>query len=188
MGLGTLHDFATVKYSVNSPPVAEANGPYFGYVGYPIVFDGSGSQDSDGSIMSYSWDFDVSDGIDQDALGQNPSHTYTEAGVYTATLTVTDDDGLTDSSTCEVTVITPSQAIAALAETVKEMNLPKGTENGLTSKLLGALKLLDKGNTNGASHKLMDFINQVEAMRNKKLNEEQAVMLIEQAQEIIDHI
>jgi hypothetical protein len=87
-----------------------------------------------------------------------------------------------------VTVITPSQAIASLVETVEDKSLPKGAESGLTSKLSDALKLLDKCNEDGAIHKLIDFMSQVEAFLNKKLTEGQTDILIEQTQEIIYHI
>lgn len=64
------------------------------------AFDGSGSVDSDGSITSYSWNF----GDPHTGSGVSPSHTYDTAGTYTVTLTVTDNDGATDSITHPVSV------------------------------------------------------------------------------------
>ena len=61
------------------------------------------SSDSDGTIQSRAWDF--GDGTTSSAV--NPSHTYASAGVYTAQLVVTDDDGLTDSAQAQVTVVSP---------------------------------------------------------------------------------
>ncbi|VVB59527.1 Concanavalin A-like lectin/glucanases superfamily protein [uncultured archaeon] len=75
------------------PPVADPNGPYTGNCGELILFDGSGSYDPDGTIVSYEWDF----GDGNTGSGVNPSHTYASGGVYTVTLLVTDDDGLTDT-------------------------------------------------------------------------------------------
>jgi len=64
--------------------------------------------------------------------------------------------------------------------------LPIGTENSLTSKLEEAILLLSNGNENGAIHKLMDFICQVEALRSKgKLEDWQADHLTTKAQTII---
>jgi PKD repeat protein len=67
-------------------------------------FDGSGSTDSDGSIASYAWDF----GDGQSGTGAKPSHTYSAAGTYTVKLTVTDNDGATDSVSHGVTVTDPA--------------------------------------------------------------------------------
>ncbi|MCW5580130.1 MAG: S8 family serine peptidase, partial [Luteimonas sp.] len=58
------------------------------------------STDSDGSIVSRSWNF--GDGTTSTAT--NPSKTYSAAGTYTVTLTVTDDDGATNTRTQSVTV------------------------------------------------------------------------------------
>lgn len=65
-----------------------------GQIPLAVTFDGSASSDFDGTIVSYSWDF--GDGS-QPESGVMTSHTYTVAGSYTAVLTVTDDDGLTDT-------------------------------------------------------------------------------------------
>ena len=46
----------------NTPPIADAGGPYSGYMGDPITLDGSASSDPDGSIVLYEWDYE-SDGI-----------------------------------------------------------------------------------------------------------------------------
>jgi len=58
------------------------------------------STDGDGTIVSRLWAF--GDGATSTAV--NPSHTYATAGTYSVTLTVTDDDGATDSDTASVTV------------------------------------------------------------------------------------
>jgi len=82
----------------------------------------------------------------------------------------------------------PDEAVNELLETIQTWNLPEGTENSLTTKLEDTLHLLDIGNENGATHKLMDFISQVGALRGKKLTHEQADYLISEAQRIIDLI
>lgn len=64
-------------------------GPYSGDINQPAQFNGSGSNDLDGSIVSYEWDF----GDGTNATGVSPTHIYTAAGTYTVTLTVVDDDG-----------------------------------------------------------------------------------------------
>ncbi len=81
--------------------------------------------------------------------------------------------------------LSPMEVTQELIETTESWNLPKGIENSLTSKLDNAIHLLDKGNEKGATHKLMAFINQVEALQGKKLANEQVSYLISEAQRII---
>ncbi len=67
-------------------------------------FDGSASSDSDGSIVSYSWNF----GDGNTDSGVSVSHTYAAGGDFTVGLTVTDDGGATNTSSRTVTVVDPN--------------------------------------------------------------------------------
>ena len=67
----------------------------------PITLDGSGSSDSDGSIVSYDW----SEGGSTIATGVSPTVTL-GVGAHTITLTVTDDGGATGAD--QVTVVVAS--------------------------------------------------------------------------------
>ena len=101
---GGLTDTATTTATITAqpmPPVSDPNGPYSGQVGDSIAFDGSGSSDPDGSIVSYMWDF--GDGTAM-GMGATPTHSYGSAGTFTVTLTVTDNDGLTDSASTTATI------------------------------------------------------------------------------------
>ncbi|KAA3661319.1 MAG: PKD domain-containing protein, partial [Calditrichaeota bacterium] len=94
----------TVGGSPNTPPTAVASAtPTSGEAPLLVNFTGSNSSDSDGSITSYSWNF----GDGNNATTANPSHTYSSAGNYTATLTVTDDDGATDNAQVTISVNSP---------------------------------------------------------------------------------
>ncbi|MDH4229589.1 MAG: PKD domain-containing protein [Nitrospirota bacterium] len=86
-------------------PVAVAGGPYTGKGCAPILFDASGSYDTDGQIVSYAWDFD-NDGV-IDATGTTPTveHAYEASYVGIARLVVTDNDGNTDEATAAVAVL-----------------------------------------------------------------------------------
>lgn len=99
---GTFADFTEVGSggSGNSPPNADAGDPYEGTVGVPVKFDGSGSSDSDGDIASYGWSF----GDDSSGTGKKPEHTYSEAGTFSVTLKVKDDNGTpaSDSTTVRI--------------------------------------------------------------------------------------
>ena len=82
----------------NNPPTASFTIPSINNL--TASFDGTGSSDSDGTIVSYSWDF----GDTNTGSGATTNHTYASAGTYTVTLTVTDDDGATDDTSQNVTV------------------------------------------------------------------------------------
>jgi len=88
----------------NQPPIAvAAASPTDGEVSLTVAFDGSDSFDDDGTVMDYSWDF----GDGGTSALTSPSHTYTTPGIYTVTLTVTDDEGATDSDEVRITVSKP---------------------------------------------------------------------------------
>jgi serine protease len=63
-------------------------------------FDASASSDSDGTIVSYDWTY----GDGNTGTGVNAANTYAASGGYSVTLTVTDDEGATDSSSQVVDV------------------------------------------------------------------------------------
>jgi PKD repeat protein len=87
-----------------NPPTANAHGPYLGVVERPVHFNASKSNDSDGYIIQYMWDF----GDVNTSSGISPTHTYTKPGVYTILLTVTDNDNLTDNDTTFVSITNDS--------------------------------------------------------------------------------
>ncbi len=99
--------------SVNDPPVADAGSDQSALVNEDVQFDGSGSNDPDGNIESYDWDF----GDGSTGGGETTSHAYDSAGDYTATLTVTDNDGYTDEDTASVSVNDPPVADAGSDKT-----------------------------------------------------------------------
>ncbi len=63
-------------------------------IGEKIKFDASGSTDTDGSIIEYTWDF----GDGATATGKSVTHSYQQKGNYEITLTVTDNEGGTASA------------------------------------------------------------------------------------------
>lgn len=86
---------------VGGMPVADPNGPYAGNVNVPVTFDGSGSYDSDGGdIVSYVWTF----GDGTTGAGEVAQHTYIMPGTFIVNLTVTDDEGVTNTNSTIVTI------------------------------------------------------------------------------------
>ena len=76
----------------NQPPIADAGGPYYATIDVLIIFNGTGSIDTDGTIAKYEWDF----GDGTTTVGVLSTHTYQEVGKYTIILTVIDNEGDTD--------------------------------------------------------------------------------------------
>ena len=113
-------DTETTTASINNPPIAHAGGPYECEEGESLQFDGSGSEDLDGTITEYMWDF----GDGNTGTGETTTHTYSEDGEYTVTLTVTDDDSSTDTDTTMVTVSNPDIVVDAGGPYSGETGIP----------------------------------------------------------------
>jgi glucose/arabinose dehydrogenase len=91
-------------FSANRPPVAVATAsPTTGAAPLTVTFDGTGSSDPDGDVLSYAWDLDA-DGAYDDSTATRPTWTYTANGSYAAKLRVTDSGGLSATATVTVTV------------------------------------------------------------------------------------
>jgi glucose/arabinose dehydrogenase len=86
----------------NQPPipVASAN-PTRGLAPLQVQFTGSNSSDPDDDDLAYRWNF--GDGTPESTQA-NPTHTYQQAGTYTARLTVDDGSGSNPSTTVQIEV------------------------------------------------------------------------------------
>jgi PKD repeat protein len=92
-------DNDTCTVTVNIPPTAEAGEDRVVLTNASVEFNGSGSYDPDGELVRYLWDF----GDGSNATGCTATHSYTTNGTCTVSLTVTDDQGATDTDTCTIT-------------------------------------------------------------------------------------
>lgn len=101
----TATEQASVTAIENLSPLPEFS---FASSDLRLSVDGSESTDSDGSIVSYEWDF----GDGQFSSGVTATHEYASAGTYEVVLTVADDSGAT----------------AELAETVSVSEPPPNAE------------------------------------------------------------
>ena len=73
-------------------------------VGEAITFDAGASEDPDGNIVKWVWNF----GDEITIEGEKPTHTYTLAGDYIVSLTVVDDNGISSFTSITLTVVAPS--------------------------------------------------------------------------------
>ncbi|MCK5582074.1 MAG: PKD domain-containing protein, partial [Candidatus Omnitrophica bacterium] len=101
----------TITVTDNDAPVVIAGPDRSVSIGEVVMFNASESSDNIG-IENYNWDF--GDGNSESEMIVN--HTYTAAGTFTATLTVTDDAGMTATDTVVITVMSnPNQPPVANA-------------------------------------------------------------------------
>ena len=99
--------------AANQPPTAviaspTASGTY--REGTEVSFLSTGSTDPDGTIVSYNWTF----GDGNTSTLANTTHIYATADTYTVTLTVTDDDGATNSTTVTINVLPAGAVVVTL--------------------------------------------------------------------------
>jgi len=111
---------AVTEITVNAPPVAKAGKDLDVRVGEPIEFDGTGSEDPDGKIARYEWDF----GDGARAAGAKVRYAYPKPGTYQARLTVEDNAFVANSRASDSATIT---VVAHLGHTapVAEIVVPE---------------------------------------------------------------
>ena len=76
-----------------------------------VWLDGSGSTDEDGYIVNWTWQLDWGNETYY-VYGEEMTYFFNQTGNYTITLTVTDDNGLTNSTTGVYTVVDPLEETA----------------------------------------------------------------------------
>jgi len=98
-----------------------------------VDFDAGLSSDPEDDMLSYLWDF----GDESSSTNVAPSHTYNEEGSFTAILTVSDPEGLSDTDQATIRVNEPPQQdlfpLSANAQWVYFVK-STATENGAVSE------------------------------------------------------
>lgn len=102
---------STIVSTYNLTPTAIAQTPKSSYFeGSPVTFDGSESSDpGTDDTLTYAWNF----GDGSTGSGERTTHTYGDNGVYTATLTVTDDSGAADQDNVSVLILNANPTVNA---------------------------------------------------------------------------
>ncbi|OQY05369.1 MAG: hypothetical protein B6I20_01400 [Bacteroidetes bacterium 4572_117] len=152
---------ATIGGSGNIAPVANANGPYSADEGVSISFSSAGSNDSDGTIASYLWNF----GDGNTSTDTNPTHAYTSGGTYSVSLTVTDNEGATGIDQVTAT-ISGSSGTVTLSQSYFESGWDGWTNGGADVSRYsgpfsyeGSYSIAIRDNSGAASTMLSSFYN-----------------------------
>ncbi|MFC2079066.1 PKD domain-containing protein [Candidatus Bipolaricaulota bacterium] len=99
----------------NDAPVASFTAaPTSGAAPLAVVFNASASNDPDGTIDSYHWNF----GDSTSATGKNATHGYATEGAYVVTLTVEDNEGATATESVIILVNAPGNQLPVADFTV----------------------------------------------------------------------
>ncbi len=102
--------------------LCDAGGPYTGEINKDILFTGFAV----GGIEPYIWTWDFGDGAT--ASIQNPTHVYIIPGIYTVTLTVTDDELETFTDTTSAT-INVSQPVLEIGSIIGGLGIKSSVKN-----------------------------------------------------------
>ena len=122
----------------NTAPTANAGADQSATTGTEVTLTGAGSSDSDGTIQSYAWVHTSTGGATPTtpiivANGETSTFTAPDtAAELVFTLTVTDDDGATNSDTVTITVVPVVANIAPIANAGDDQDVTTGTEVTLT--------------------------------------------------------
>lgn len=110
-----------------------------------VLLDGSTSSDPDGSIKTYLWEKDSGPNVTIETPAENKTIvSKLEEGVYTFKLTVTDDDGASDSAIVTVTVLPkPNEAPTANASASPSTVVLQGTSAPTASSTLDGTASVD---------------------------------------------
>jgi len=113
---GATDAATSTKTVLNRPPNASfTESSETAHAGVLIYFNASDSSDPDGSIVSYFWDF----GDGANSTGIIVEHAYGANGTYTVTLTITDDDGASNSASATKTILTNAIPVALFSESAE---------------------------------------------------------------------
>ncbi len=115
-------------------PVAVAVAPFYisNIAPLTVEFDGSGSTDADGTVVSWDWSF----GDGKTDSGELVNNVYDAPGSYTVTLTVMDNDNFSNSDSFDIAVL--NQAPIAVASS----DFIPGTAAPVTVNFVGDSSLI----------------------------------------------
>ena len=140
IGRFSLSGSWTAATVTNTAPVALTTGttPTSGTAPLTVSFVGSNSYDPDGAIASYVWNF----GDGTSSTLSNVSHTYSAAGTYNTSLTVTDNSGAQSVGT--VTIVVSAVPTTTKTVNVSSMVISWVKSSSTTGYVSCAIKVVDQ--------------------------------------------
>jgi len=141
VGRFSLSGSWTAATVANVAPVALTTGttPTSGTAPLTVSFVGSSSYDPDGVIASYVWNF----GDGTSSTLSNVSHTYSTAGTYNASLTVTDNSGAQSVGTVTI-VVSAVPVTSTKTVNVSSMAISWVKSSSTTGYVSCTLKVVDQ--------------------------------------------
>ncbi|HKD82085.1 MAG TPA: PKD domain-containing protein [Candidatus Angelobacter sp.] len=122
----------------NKPPIASVSAtPASAYGPASISVSAAGSTDPDGTIAGAVLNF----GDGSSASGLTATHTYGNAGVYTLTATVTDNQGASSSASTTVTVKAPEVIVSSPSNGATVSVQPAVVANGFSGNPVTAMQV-----------------------------------------------
>ena len=117
----------TLTVYINTPPVAAIS-----LINVGDIFEGDAvtlsalesTDEDDDDTLTYSWDFDETNGIIEEGTGVEVTHTYDDPGTYAITLRVDDGNGGNDTETLSVEILKKEEEVV-LDEPSIEITSPK---------------------------------------------------------------
>ena len=124
--------------SVNKPPVAAISAtPSTAYSPVTVNVSAAGSSDPDGTIASVVLNF----GDGSTSSGMTASHTYSNAGVYTVTAKVTDNQGASSTASTTVTVKAPEVIVSSPANNASVVSSVNVIATGFSGNPVTAMQI-----------------------------------------------
>jgi len=128
----------TGSATTNKPPVAAiSTTPASAYGPVTVSVNAAGSSDPDGTIASVALSF----GDGSTASGLTASHTYSNAGVYTVTAKVTDNQGASSTASTTVTVKAPEVIVSSPANTASVVSSVNVIATGFSGNPVTAMQI-----------------------------------------------
>jgi len=136
----TVVNQSPVASTAGTSPAVSANGAITGTAPFTVNFVGSNSNDPDGIVAGYLWDF----GDGTTSTLANVTKTYQVAGNFTVRLTVTDNSGATAVATLLVTVGATPPPTTVKSVNVSSITMAWVKSSSTTGYITGTVTILDQ--------------------------------------------